>query len=623
MSLFSRREFLKVSMAATCSLFVSKGLANDEELYGENQANFKKRNENKNVAFYHGVKSGDPLEDAVIIWTRVTPKKENIDNIPLFFEVAKDEKFNEVVNNGKIQAKRSDDYTVKIDVQNLEAYTKYFYRFRTQESKVENRAYSIVGKMQTLPEIYSDPEQVKMAVFSCANYPNGYFNAYKEASKIKDLDFTLHLGDYIYEYGQWKDDDFEKKIPDYGTKDSFKIGRNFPEDNNKECISLEDYRKRYALYSLDEGLISIHAHCPMIAVWDDHEICNDAYKNNAENHNKDEGEYDKRVEAALKAYFEWIPIRPVQDKRKVYRNFHFGQLMSLHILETRLHARDKSFDMIKLLNTDNITGIKSSDKNLLGYEQKEWLQYEMIKSNATWQVLGQQVLMGRMWIPIPISDILFNTGVVDIVGAVKEIVKGSYTGKFTRKSKRFLKGVLSVLRYLKYLKDKKESGRRLNLIERYKINKSCRPFNLDSWDGYHKERESLLEFVNDNNLNFVVLSGDSHNAWANNLTLDDKDKTPVGVEFATSSVTSSGIEAYFEALSEDELLELEELVQYLIDDLEYCNLKDRGFMEVSFTKDEAKCTYHFINNNKSPRFYTKQKDREKTIIHKVGNKELT
>ncbi len=176
MSLFSRREFLKVSMAATCSLFVSKGLASDEEMYKENQVAFKKRNENKNVAFYHGVKSGDPLEDAVIIWTRVTPKKEDIDDIPLFFEVAKDEEFNEIVNNGIIQAKRSDDYTVKIDVQNLEAYTKYFYRFSTLGTKPEHRAYSIVGKMQTLPEIYSDPKQVKMAVFSCALYPNGYFN---------------------------------------------------------------------------------------------------------------------------------------------------------------------------------------------------------------------------------------------------------------------------------------------------------------------------------------------------------------------------------------------------------------------------------------------------------------
>lgn len=611
MDFFARREFLKTSMAATCSIFVSSGLSACGSSSSKSEESKK---ENSSFGFLHGVKSGDPLETAVIIWTRITPKENEPNNIPVFFEVAKDKNFKNVVNNGYTYAKKSNDYTVKIDVQGLESYTKYYYRFCAQN----NTIYSMVGKTQTLPTLYSTPNQAKMAVFSCSNYPNGYFNAYKQASTIQDLDFTLHLGDYIYEYGQYKDDDFGKKIPGYATRRSFDIGRAFPNDNNKECVKLEDYRKRYALYSTDTGLQAIHAHCPMIVVWDDHEVCNDTYKDGADNHNEDKGEgkFDMRVENALQAYFEWLPIRPITNKRKIYRNFHFGQLLSLHMLETRLFAREQNMGMMDILNVD---AIKASTKKLLGDEQKAWLKDEISRSNAIWQVLGQQVIMGRMYLPLPVMRILTGTGVGDLVGAVKEVVDGAYTGKYTQKAKDILRGLIKILREIAVLKRKELNGETLSYFDKKYLHDHYRPYNVDAWDGHHKEREDVLKFIKNKDVNLVVLSGDSHNAWANTLTLDDK--TPVGVEFAGTSVSSPGMEDYLGALSEKEIKELEDLATLLVDDLSYCNLKDRGFLEVSFTKDEAKATYHFVNSNDKTT-YDMQDDRKTTFIHKAGNKKL-
>lgn len=607
MQIKNRREFIKASALAASGVFVSTSMqaCKTNENAQNNVANAV-TTQNEKVGFLHGVKSGDPLETAFIIWTRLTPKN-NQQSVEVNFFVAKDEKFTQIIQSGTTYAQKQNDYTIKIDVQGLEPQTLYYYRFSS------NGVYSLKGKAKTLPPLYSTPKSAKFAVFSCSNYPNGYFNAYKEASRL-DLDFSIHLGDYIYEYGQYKDDDFDKKIPGYATKNSFKINRSLPEDNNKECLSLKDYRNRYALYSTDTGLQAIHAACPMIVVWDDHEVCDNTYKTGAGNHQPQEGDYNQRVEDALRAYFEWLPIRPIVNKRQIFRSFYFGQLFALHMLETRLFARSKQAGTLDILN---VNAIKNADKDLLGSVQRAWLENQISSSNAIWQVLGQQVVMGRMYIPIPAGDLLFGSG-VNLIEAVKDVVNGAYTGVYTKDAQKLLGSLMKILRNLRDIKQKMNRGEEVSIFDKNKVNTKY-PYNIDAWDGYHKEREKLLSFIQKQDINLVVLSGDTHNSWANNITTDDG--TNVGVEFAGTSVSSPGMEEYLGSLKESEILELEEIVQYLVDDLEYCNLKDRGFLEVTFTKDEAICDYHYVSSNLSTN-YSMLKDRHKRFVVKAGMRKL-
>ena len=275
----SRRNFIKSALAGVSAATVSLSLTgcghNDSSPSYNDFA----------VAFNHGVASGDPLTDRVILWTRVTPEgTPNTVNVSL--EVSLDKTFENIEFTESLSALAKNDYTVKVDLTGLKANTRYYYRFKANESP------STMGETKTLPE--TDVSQVKLAVMSCANYPAGYFHAYAEAAKMQDLDAVLHLGDYINEYG----------IGGYATDKATELGRMLPEDNQGELISLIDYRKRYALYRTDTGLQALHAKAPFIAVWDDHEVCNDTYIDGAENHNDDEGIFAERKMAALKAYYE-------------------------------------------------------------------------------------------------------------------------------------------------------------------------------------------------------------------------------------------------------------------------------------------------------------------------------
>ncbi|MEA2072130.1 MAG: alkaline phosphatase D family protein, partial [Campylobacterota bacterium] len=377
MSFSTRREFLKISALSACALVISTGLS------GCGSDDSKDEEALVSSSFNHGVASGDPLSDKVIIWTHVTSTASSVN---VAYEVATDKEFTDIIHNGVYATDASKDFTVKIDIQNLDAGTTYYYRFSA------NGTTSALGKMKTLAE--GSLDSLKMAVFSCANYTNGYFNPYMEASELSDLDVTLHLGDYIYEYGIYENDDFEAKVPAYATSNAETINRLFPEDNNKECLTLSDYRKRYALYHTDRGLQALHAAAPMIAVWDDHEVANDTYKEGAQNHQDDEGVFADRVEAALQAYFEWLPIRPIDNKKEIYRTFNFGNLVSLNMLETRIFGRDKQLDYGDYFTAkgsfleDNFkVDVGSETRTMMGASQLGWLQGQMASSTATWQVL--------------------------------------------------------------------------------------------------------------------------------------------------------------------------------------------------------------------------------------------
>lgn len=586
MKYFSRREFLKITALATSTMVISTGLTG----CGSSTKSAG--------SFNHGVSSGDPLSDRVIIWTRVTPSNEQATNIDVIYEVSTNKFFTDLVHDGILNTSSEQDFTVKIDVQNLEAGSTYYYRFIVGDN------ISLIGRMKTLPVV--NPGQVKMAVFSCSNYPNGYFNPYTEASLIEDLDVTIHLGDYIYEYGMYENDDFTTKKPAYATKNALVIGRELPENNNTECVSLNDYRLRYALYHTDAGNQAIHKACPMIVVWDDHEVANDTYEGGAENHDESEGSFAERTQAALQAYFEWLPIRPVDEIKKIYRTFDFGGLVALHMLETRLIARDKQLDYADYYTPDFDSAAFTADltspsRTMLGSEQLAWLQDQLEMSSATWQVIGQQVLMGRMNLP---AEILSNVAILESslsTEAMKEEAMAEVMISLSELAAikiRILQGDTTV-----------------TAQERARL-ETALPYNLDAWDGYFAEREAILGTAKEFNRNLVVLSGDTHNSWANELKDMYGDK--VGVEFAGTSVSSPGIEEYLGISTQEMAIQFEQIITLLVDDLKYCNLNNRGFMLVTFTQSQALSQWFYVDNNNSTN-YSILTDRSKELASLVNS----
>ena len=526
------------------------------------------------VSFDHGIASGDPLSDRVIVWTRVTPRASQ-KRVRVRVEVATDEKFESLVHSSVKIARAKSDYTIKIDIKGLSAGTFYYYRFRSGD------ATSALGRTKTLPQ--GDVNSVRLAVFSCANYPishGGYFNVYGHAAETADVDAVIHLGDYIYEYG---------RAPDSGTGNSKETGRDLPQYSDKEILTLDDYRRRYALYRTDPQLQALHATYPFITVWDDHEIANNAYVGGAQNHDESEGSFDKRKTAALQAYYEWMPVRPADgnNPQRIYRSFSFGNLVELLMLDTRLSGREKQLGYKKYFDPD--TGfdsnrfredIGSPDRTLLGPDQLGWLRGKLAGSAATWQVLGQQVLMGRMIIP---AEIIPSIG--DRTPEVAGLVD-----KLTEIKARVLQGDASV------------TG-----DERKRVN-TVLPYNLDAWDGYPAEREAVLGAAYGADKNLVVLAGDTHNGWANNLK--DLEGNQIGVEFAAPSVSSGGLETYLK-LKPEQAEEFARDLEVLVDDLVYSNTKDRGYMIVSFTAKRAQSQWIYVDTVKRPEF------RELTSSEKI------
>lgn len=513
------------------------------------------------IRFDHGVASGDPLSDRVILWTHARrPRAQQ--PIWLRWEVSLDARFRRIVSAGWVRAASENGFTAKVDATGLRPGQRYFYRFRTWLS------VSPVGITRTLPE--KGVQQVRLAVFSCSNYPAGYFHAYSEAVRA-GAEYALHLGDYIYEYG----------AAGYASEDAQAMGRTSRPAH--ELLTLDDYRERYAQYRSDPDLKQLHAHLPMIAIWDDHEIANNAWTDGAENHDPaTEGAYGERVRAALQAYHEWMPIRTPDptDLRKIYRSFDFGDLLSLHMLETRLLGRDRPIELLELVHpataVSAATELASPRRQMLGVGQQDWLTGELMASNARWQVLGQQVLMGRMAFPVSVLQALnpANTSPEAQAAAMQAV------GDYLR-----AKAVAAV------------QPSALTPAQQALLNPRLNPqlgYNLDAWDGYPAAREILLGTVAALGKRLVVLAGDTHNAWHNDLTL--MDGTKVGEEFATHSVSSPGLEKYLATIAPAQTAAI---FRGVVDTLRYCDTHRRGFLLMSFTPEAATGAWHVLDTVKS------------------------
>lgn len=310
------------------------------------------------MPFYHGVASGDPLQDRVILWTRVTPPDSTM-IINVRWEIALASDFDTVVQTDTLSTSANRDFTVKVDVKNLTPGTTYYYRFLALGRT------SVTGRTKTLP---TKTDRITLAVVSCANWEFGYFTPYEKIANRADVDAVLHLGDYLYEY----------KAGGYGDTT---IGRfHLPPH---EIVTLWDYRTRHAQYRLDKGLAHVSQQHPMIAIWDDHEIANDSYTQGAQNHQPEEGDYDKRKAAARQAYYEWLPIR---EGAKHYRAFSFGDLADLVMLDERLEGRTKQVDSL----TDPT--FADDSRAILGAEQLAWFKNQLSNSAATWKIIGNQAM---------------------------------------------------------------------------------------------------------------------------------------------------------------------------------------------------------------------------------------
>ncbi len=317
--------------------------------------------------FSHGVASGDPWDESVVLWTRVTIAGSalataNATEAPVFWEVATDQAFTDRVAAGEGVASSDRDFTFKPVAEGLSPSTTYYYRFWTQGRS------SPVGRTRTT----GAATRIRLGVCSCANYATGYYVAYRGLSKRADLDAVLHLGDYIYESS-------------YGT--SLR-----PNEPKKETVTLEDYRIRYAHYRSDPDLQEVHRQHPFICVWDDHETANNSHTNGAAAHDPDtEGDWPTRKGAGTQAWREWLPVRDLEGG-KIWRKHSWDGLADLFMLDTRLWARDPQTTPSKK------EIIADPKRSFLGEDQEKWLHAGLVESKAPWKVLGQQVMMGQLQI---------------------------------------------------------------------------------------------------------------------------------------------------------------------------------------------------------------------------------
>lgn len=482
--------------------------------------------------FTHSVASGEPQARSVLLWTRFVADQDT----RLDWQVSEREDFSVTVAEGSVTASPDNDWCVKATALGLKPDRWYYYRFNGPDGGT-----SPMGRTRTLPE--GPSQKFRLAVFSCSNFGFGWFNAYAHAAEADDCDLAVHLGDYLYEYGGGTYPSANQRHPDRSV---------LPAD---EIVALADYRLRYATYRRDPDLQRIHQLLPMIAVWDDHESANDGWKDGAQNHQPEtEGDWEMRKAAARRAYYEWMPVA-----EQAYSTYDVGDLATLFRLDTRLEGRERQFDLGRVMaGSENpqalmqaLAGFRDGEwadraRQLLGPEQDRWLAEGLKASKARgarWQVLVQQVLMGKLASPRGLAEQLGD----DLPDYVRQ---------------RVLAASLAA-----------EAGL---------------PSNMDAWDGYPAARKRVFESALEAGADLVVLAGDTHNAWSFDLA---QDGTRVGVEFGVSSVSSPGFETTLGAVPPGRMAKL------LVDaneELKWADTSRRGYMAVELTPARATTEWRFV-----------------------------
>ena len=481
--------------------------------------------------FTHGVASGEPGPHQALLWTRYVADQETT----LKWEVAEDAEFARIAAQGECIASPANDCCAKAWAKGLKPGQWYHYRFVSPSGEV-----SLIGRTRTLP--VGKVPSFKIAVFSCSNYGFGWFNAYGHACEAGDFDLALHLGDYFYEYPRGTYPDEKQGLAE----------RLLPAN---ETVTLAQYRERFATYRADPDLQRLHQLYPTVTVWDDHETTNDTWRDGAQNHQPDEGDWAMRKAAAEKAYREWLPVSD-----DYYASYEVGDLATLFRLETRHIGRDKQFELDDIfaaaapgkaeaaLAAFRDGEWRDASRGMLGAAQESWLGHGLkasARAKKPWQVLIQQVIMGNLAMPQNLAEGM----AADAPGWLKQRIKSATTA----------------------------SAQGL-------------PWNMDAWDGYPAARERLLKSSLEAGANLLVFTGDSHNAWAFDL---DHQGQRVGVEMAGHSVTSPGAESSIRWRRPDDLAK--DIVARN-SQLKWCDTSQRGYMAVELTPQAAKGEWRFMAN---------------------------
>jgi len=475
--------------------------------------------------FTHNVASGEPGQDSMLLWTRYVPADgESI--VRLDAEIALDPEFTRKVSGGSVRTGAWRDWTAKVTVDGLKPGTVYWYRFVGPDG-----SKSPVGRTKTLPE--GNAARFGLGVFSCSNLPNGWFNAYGHAAARDDLDLWLHVGDYVYEYGNASY--AGKVLP----------GRVLQPDH--EMVALADYRLRFACYRTDPDLQRLHQMAPMVALWDDHESTNDSYEYGAQNHQADkEGEWNPRRAAAMQAYREWLPISD-----EPWKAYPIGTLATLYRTESRLLARTKPADLgvaFKAANPDAALSAfrdgvwQDPSATMLGSAQESWLAHAFKANARTWQLVGMATIIGRTVMPEAAIDWLKPDASARTVTSFRNNIRAAKHGV---------------------------------------------PMWMDRWDGYPAARARLLRAAQCADTDLVMLSGDSHNAWAYSLVEDGK---PAGVDLAGQAVTSGGMEG---GMAADPRIVAQGFIA-ANPELKWADTSRRGYLMVEVTPQRVTGEWQFL-----------------------------
>ncbi|WP_121116363.1 alkaline phosphatase D family protein [Croceibacterium ferulae] len=430
--------------------------------------------------FTHGLASGEPAADSMLLWTRFVPGG-NADAVRLTAEMATDAAFAKVVAGGSVQTGGWRDWTAKLTVTGLRPGTTYYYRFIAPDGTI-----SATGRTRTLP--VGPVSRFGLGVFSCSNLPVGHFNAYGHAALRGDMDLWLHLGDYIYESG--------RPQPDAA---NVLAARVLALEPAHEILALADYRMRLACYRADPDLQRLHQLAPMIAQWDDHESANDSWEGGAGQHQPDEGEWSARKAAAMQAYREWMPVSD-----EPWKTYAIGDLATLYRTESRLLGRTRQIDMAPALAAGDPAALaafrdgpwQDPAATMLGFAQEAWLADALARNarSTAWQLVGMGTITGRTSPPPQIVDWLRPDTAGPRVAFWRDAIRAGRAGI---------------------------------------------PMWMDRWDGYPAARARMLAAAQAADADLVMLAGDSHNAWAFQLAHDGR---PAGVEFAGQAVSSNGVE---------------------------------------------------------------------------------
>jgi alkaline phosphatase D len=483
--------------------------------------------------FTHNVASGEPGPDSMLLWTRYVPAAGD-NAIRLDAEVALDRDFTKPISGGSVQTGPWRDWTAKITVDGLKPGTLYWYRFVAPDG-----SKSPVGRTKTLP--VGDAGRFGLGVFSCSNLPYGWFNAYGHAAARSDLDLWLHVGDYLYEYGTPAATDV-RVLNDRALAPGHEI------------LAIADYRMRYACYRADPDLQRLHQMAPMVAFWDDHESSNDSWEGGAQNHQPaKEGDWNLRRAAAMQVYREWMPVSD-----EPWKAYPIGTLATLYRTESRLLARTKQADIGATFNAaDPDAALKAfrdgiwhdPSATMLGSTQESWLAHAL-KANArstAWQLVGMGTILGRTVMP------------QEAVSWLRPDASEKSIASFPNNARAAKLGL---------------------------------PMWMDRWDGYPAARSRLLKAAQAADADLVMLSGDSHNAWAYALVEDGK---PAGVEFAGHAVTSQGMEG---SMAADPAIVARGFIA-ANPELKWADTSRRGYMMLEVTPERVTGEWLFLQTIKA------------------------